>query len=143
MDQDGETYRINQRRQNELVITAVVFTSLSILAVSTRTFLRAVMLRKFGADDWAMLGALVCCCQFHIPSLLAVAANTNSSPAVLLRILGRGHHSQVQWRRPRDDQLDAHQHAHDHQGDLGHSVHLLRLRELHQVLHPVHVPSFR
>ncbi|KAK3994340.1 hypothetical protein QBC44DRAFT_286084 [Cladorrhinum sp. PSN332] len=64
MDQDEEAYRIDQRRQDELVITTVVFTSLSILVVGTRTFVRAFMLRKFGYDDWAMLGALLFACGY-------------------------------------------------------------------------------
>ncbi|KAK4457644.1 hypothetical protein QBC42DRAFT_291380 [Cladorrhinum samala] len=64
MDETGDQHSINQRRQDGLVIVTVVFTSLSILAVSTRTFLRAFMLRKFGPDDWAMLGALLFSCGY-------------------------------------------------------------------------------
>ncbi|KAK4198276.1 hypothetical protein QBC40DRAFT_230231 [Triangularia verruculosa] len=64
MDQDEEAYRIDQRRQDELVIIAVVFTSLSILVVGTRTVVRAAMMRKFGADDWTMLGALLFSCAY-------------------------------------------------------------------------------
>ncbi|KAK0671586.1 hypothetical protein QBC41DRAFT_55166 [Cercophora samala] len=70
MDQDEEAYWIDQRRQDELVIITVVFTSLSILVVGTRTFVRAVMMRKFGADDWTMLGALFFSCGYLVEIII-------------------------------------------------------------------------
>ncbi|KAK4664784.1 uncharacterized protein QC763_506330 [Podospora pseudopauciseta] len=70
MDQDEEAYRIDQRRQDELVIITVVFTSLSILVVGTRTFVRAVLMRKFGADDWTMLGALLFSCGYLVEIII-------------------------------------------------------------------------
>ena len=54
----SDTYEKDQWRQNELVITTAIFTSLSVLLVTTRTFVRAVLIRKFGLDDACILVAL-------------------------------------------------------------------------------------
>ncbi len=54
----SDTYAKDQWRQNELVITTAVFTSLSVLIVATRTFVRAVLIRKFGLDDACILVAM-------------------------------------------------------------------------------------
>ncbi|KXX78406.1 hypothetical protein MMYC01_205889 [Madurella mycetomatis] len=58
---DDSTYAADQWRQDELVITASIFTSLSILIVTTRSFVRAVLIRKFGADDATIVVALLFC----------------------------------------------------------------------------------
>ncbi|GAB1316548.1 hypothetical protein MFIFM68171_06758 [Madurella fahalii] len=58
---DPSTYAADQWRQDELVITASIFTGLSILIVATRSFVRAVLIRKFGADDATIVVALVFC----------------------------------------------------------------------------------
>lgn len=75
MDSDSDTYAKDQWRQDELVITAAVFTSLSVLIVSTRTFIRAVLLRKFGADDATILVALFFCVGYLAEILIGRANN--------------------------------------------------------------------
>ncbi|KAK3376143.1 integral membrane protein [Lasiosphaeria ovina] len=70
MESNSDTYAADQRRQNDLVITTAVFTSLSVLIVTTRTFVRAVLIRRFGADDATILVALVFCIGYLAEVLL-------------------------------------------------------------------------
>ncbi|KAK4455337.1 hypothetical protein QBC34DRAFT_67050 [Podospora aff. communis PSN243] len=71
MDAASDTWDVDQRRQNELVTTTAVFTTISIIIVGVRTFLRAVVIRKFGADDATILVALVFCVAYLAQILLA------------------------------------------------------------------------
>ncbi|CCF47187.1 integral membrane protein [Colletotrichum higginsianum] len=48
----------DQERQNSLIITACLFTGISTLVVVARTFVRTVVIRKPGLDDYAMLVAM-------------------------------------------------------------------------------------
>ena len=80
---DSDTYDKDQWRQNELIITASVFTTLSILIVSTRTFLRAVVIRKFGADDATMLVALFFAVGYFAELLLGKANNMGHAMSTL------------------------------------------------------------
>ncbi|TQN65400.1 hypothetical protein CSHISOI_10181, partial [Colletotrichum shisoi] len=45
-------------RQNSLIITACLFTGISTIVVVARTFVRTVVIRKPGLDDYAMLVAM-------------------------------------------------------------------------------------
>ncbi|KZL65570.1 integral membrane protein [Colletotrichum incanum] len=49
----------DQERQNSLVITACFFTGISTIVVIARTFVRAVLIRKPGLDDYSMLVAII------------------------------------------------------------------------------------
>lgn len=66
----SDTFAVDQRRQNELVITTAVFTTLSVIIVSTRTFVRSVLIRKFGPDDATILVALLFCVGYLVEVLL-------------------------------------------------------------------------
>lgn len=48
-----------------VVGVAVTFTILSWIAVSLRVYVRGVLIKSFGWDDWLMLATLVCTCQFQ------------------------------------------------------------------------------
>ena len=49
----------DQERQNGLVITTAVLTSLSFIVVTTRSVVRIVLMRKGGWDDYLMIVAMV------------------------------------------------------------------------------------
>ncbi|GKT63289.1 integral membrane protein [Colletotrichum tofieldiae] len=49
----------DQERQNSLIITACFFTGISTIVVIARTFVRAVLIRKPGLDDYSMLVAII------------------------------------------------------------------------------------
>ncbi|KAF0330657.1 integral membrane protein [Colletotrichum asianum] len=49
----------DQERQNSLVITSCFFTALSTLVVIARTFVRTVLIRKPGLDDYFIILALI------------------------------------------------------------------------------------
>ncbi|KAK0620834.1 integral membrane protein [Immersiella caudata] len=67
---ESEIYAIDQRRQDELVNTTIIFTTLSVLIVLVRTYLRAVVIRKFGYDDATILVALFFCVAYLVEILL-------------------------------------------------------------------------
>lgn len=73
MVSDSVEHAANQWRQDELVITTSVFTSLSILVVAARVFVRAVLIRKFGADDATISVALLFCIAYLVEILLGKA----------------------------------------------------------------------
>ncbi|KXH39162.1 integral membrane protein [Colletotrichum nymphaeae SA-01] len=49
----------DQVRQNSLIITACFFTAISTMVVIARTFVRAVLIRKPGLDDYSMIIGMV------------------------------------------------------------------------------------
>jgi hypothetical protein len=42
------------------VVTSILFTSIAFIAVVLRLYTRIVMLKNAGADDYIMVGAMVC-----------------------------------------------------------------------------------
>ncbi|PKS10362.1 hypothetical protein jhhlp_002113 [Lomentospora prolificans] len=59
MEVDPVVYAKDQQRQDGLVITAAVFTSISFVVVFLRSITRFILIRKAGWDDYLMLVAMV------------------------------------------------------------------------------------
>ncbi|KAK4182848.1 hypothetical protein QBC35DRAFT_467775 [Podospora australis] len=63
--------RSDKTRQDELVITASVFTSISVMLVTLRMFVRGWIMNKLGSDDWTLLVALFFACGYFVEIILA------------------------------------------------------------------------
>jgi len=46
-------------RGDELEAVTILFLTLSVIAVGLRSYVRAIMLRSFGSDDWFALATMV------------------------------------------------------------------------------------
>ena len=60
---------VNEHPQRQaLIVVTILFTSISLIVVILRSFARFYILRNPGADDWCMIGAVVC-----LPDLLSAS----------------------------------------------------------------------
>ncbi|KAK4159847.1 hypothetical protein QBC43DRAFT_122000 [Cladorrhinum sp. PSN259] len=75
--------RSDQTRQDELVVTTCVFTSISVLVVALRMYVRGVLLRKLGSDDWTLLAALFFACGYCAEIILAKHENVGFAMTTL------------------------------------------------------------
>ena len=50
----------NENSQNLILAIIATCVSVAVIVVSLRFYVRLVIIRKFGPDDWALAAALVC-----------------------------------------------------------------------------------
>lgn len=54
--------------KDPIIIIPAVFTALAFVVTMMRVYVRAVMLRVFGVDDYLMLASMVCTSQIEEPA---------------------------------------------------------------------------
>jgi len=73
-----------ENRGPEVEVVAILFLILTWISVSLRCYVRALMMKSFGMDDWLAIVALVCACPESPFPLLDISTKSTAELTVLL-----------------------------------------------------------